>query len=274
MADLAASTSGFDLLLLPVEAFSGGFGFVIRSTISAKRLATTPKLKPMRVDVVSSPSYAMAYLTTEPGEEITVERGGLVAMSSGISVAAGVGEGGLVKAGLRRAMGGESFFVGQYTSHMSGAWLAVAPSFPGDIGILEVGPNSPWTITTGAFLAGEKTVSPDLAYGGFKLAMLHEGLTALRLNGRGTALVAAYGGLEKMIVREGQEIVIDTGHLVAWTTGMSLRLGTLGGVVTTNVIGEGLVGVFSGPGEIYVQTRAEGPLRNWLFPDVKGRGNR
>ena len=220
----------------------------------------------MRAELECAPSYAMAYLTLAAGETAVVEPGATVAMSAGLEVAGGFGPGGVLKAAARRLAGGEGLLMARYTATIEGSWVAVAPRYPGDIAVLEVSPERPVLAQSGSFLAASETLMPSAAYAGVKMMLLHEGITALRLTGSGLALVASYGGLQRFALGPGEQLVVDTGHIVAWSEHTALRIGALSSVVTSAVTGEGLVGLFSGPGEVWIQTRAEQQLRGWLTP--------
>ena len=63
----------------------------------------------------------------------------------------------------------------------------------------------------------------------------------------------------------GQTITVDTGHMVAYesTITMNLRKVT-GGLVQTFKSGEGLVFDFTGPGKVMTQTRNPTELLGWI----------
>ena len=92
----------------------------------------------------------------------------------------------------------------------------------------------------------------------------------IRVAGSGPTLIGAYGGLQRFVLHPGERLVVDTGHLVAWSEKLQLRIGPLGGAVTAVTVGEGLVGQFTAvgePGVVWAQTRSEQQLRSWMFPD-------
>jgi uncharacterized protein (TIGR00266 family) len=218
-------------------------------------------------------AYAMAYVSLSHGESIFVERDGLVAMSSGIEASTSV-QGSVLKAALRKAFAEESFFMARYTAHVEGAWVAVAPKFPGDITTVELSAGRELFVESGALLALSSDVDADVRFAGISNVVLREGATMVRLSGTGTALFASYGSLLHFELPAGQQLVVDTGHLVAFTPSMSLKLGLVGGAVTAVTSGEGIAGVIAGPGEVFIQTRAERGLRSWLFPtNAQDTGN-
>ena len=59
------------------------------------------------------------------------------------------------------------------------------------------------------------------------------------------------------------EIVHDSGHLVGYEPGVSLRMGLAGGIFTSLFSGEGLVTRLRGEGRVYLQSRSLGGLVSW-----------
>jgi len=88
-----------------------------------------------------------------------------------------------------------------------------------------------------------------------------EGLFRLRVHGTGRVWFGAYGGIFAREVDE--ELVVDTGHLVAYEPSVSLSMGLAGGLVSSFFSGEGLVTRVRGPGRVYLQTRSMSGLAAW-----------
>lgn len=221
----------------------------------------------MDVQIRCQPSYAIAYCSLEAGEAVLAEASSMAAMSGGIRPTGGVGPGGIVKATLRRALGGESFFMGRYEAQIQGAWVAIAPRYPGDIAVVDVSDVGGVLVESGALLACSTSVHLDVKYAGLRNMVLREGATLLWAHGEGLVLLASYGAIERLDLGEGETVVIDTGHMVAFSESVKMRVGPLGGVAASVIIGEGLVGEMRGPGSVWIQTRAEQALSDWLFPD-------
>lgn len=219
----------------------------------------------MQVDVSSRPAYALAYVKLDRGESVYAESGAMVSMSGGIEAGATL-SGGVVQSAVRRLVAQESLVMARYTAHVQGAWVALAPRFPGDIAPIEVTPQHGIIVQSGSFLAHGDNVEVGAAVGSLQSLALREGATVLAAQGGGTLIIAAYGGLERFELRAGEQLVVDSGHLAAWSATLGLRVGPLRGIVSSALTGEGLVGEFTGPGTIYVQTRAEQQLRSWLLP--------
>src|SRR5919202_902097 len=83
---------------------------------------------PMQYRVEHCPSYALAIVRLDPGEQLRAEPGAMVSMSANVQIDTGV-QGGLM-AGLKRSLlGGESFFMNTFTAPQGGE-VTLAPSLP------------------------------------------------------------------------------------------------------------------------------------------------
>jgi uncharacterized protein (AIM24 family) len=67
-------------------------------------------------------------------------------------------------------------------------------------------------------------------------------------------------------VHPGKELVVDTGHLVAFTEDVEYTIGKVGGIRSLIAGGEGLVMKFRGSGHVWVQTRNLASLADKLIP--------
>lgn len=208
----------------------------------------------------------MAYIYLAADESVLVEPDGMATMSAGVRVDPGVGPGGIVKAAMRKSLGSESFFMGRYTAEVDGAWVGVAPKYPGDMSAEDLVDES-ILIEAGALVAVGGDLAIDVKWAGLKSIALREGATMLRVSGSGMLLVGSYGGIQRFTLAEGESLVVDTGHLVGFTDSMGFKVGPLSSATTSVLVGEGLVGVLTGPGTVLVQTRAEQSLKDWLFPE-------
>lgn len=222
----------------------------------------------MQVNIECGPAYAMAYCHLDMGESVLAESGAMSLMSSGISMSAGTG-GGVIKGLARKAFGGESFFMGKYTATVHGAWVALAPKYPGDVVTVDLSKTGDIVAESGSMLGIGNDVELSVVGAGVGNVLMKEGITMLKLSGTGTALLCTYGGVQQFDVGAGQSIVIDTGHMVAYSAGMKTQVGAVAGVSASIASGEGLGMRIEGPGHVWIQTRAETQLMSWLFPDRK-----
>ncbi|QIA26384.1 TIGR00266 family protein [Thermaerobacter sp. PB12/4term] len=224
----------------------------------------------MQYRILHQPSYALAIVELEPGEELQAEPGALVSMSGNVSLQAEA-RGGLLGALSRSLLGGESFFTSRYRADGARGEVMLAPALPGDITVLELAGEVVY-LKSGAFLAGATTLTVDARWGGARGFFGSGGLFLLRVAGHGPLFINSYGALHRKELAPGQRYVVDTGHVVAFTDGMAFQVRAAGsGWFSSIASGEGLACEFTGPGAVYIQTRSEASFLGWLIPKLPSR---
>ncbi len=223
----------------------------------------------MQVEVKHSPSFAIAHVSLGPGEQIKAEAGAMVSMSAEVQIATST-EGGFMR-GLKRSLGGESFFMNTFTAGSSGGQVSLAPTLPGDIVSWELSGQNIF-LTSGSYLASGGTIDIDASWGGAKTFFSREGLIMLRISGHGQMLIASYGAIESRDLAPGQRYTVDTGHMVGWAEGVQYSVRKVGSWKSTFLSGEGLVVDLVGPGRIYTQTRSADAFLSWLIPKLPSSG--
>ena len=166
-------------------------------------------------------------------------------------------------------VGGESFFVNTFTAEGGGGRISLAPSSPGDIGSFDLQPGKNIFIQSGSFLACTANVQTDSKFQGFKGVFSGESLFFIRAfatEGDGTVFYNSYGAIKQVQVQPGRELVVDTGHLVAFTDDVEYSIGKVGGIRSLIAGGEGLVMKLKGDGHVWVQTRNLASLADKLVP--------
>jgi uncharacterized protein (TIGR00266 family) len=215
----------------------------------------------MEIRLACQPSHTLAYCFLHHGESVEVETGAMAMMSDGLSVQMGIA-GGIGAAIRRKTFGGENALTVRYTANVEGAWVAVSSRYPGDMAEVEV--RGSIVVERGAAVAWEQGVRVDVKYAGIRSAVMQEGLITLRLVGAGKAVLASYGGMQPFELAAGQEMIVDTGHLIAWDESVEMRIGMLGSATTASLSGEGLVARLKGPGRVWCQTRSVAGLEELL----------
>ena len=221
----------------------------------------------MKVKVRQSPSFAVGRCGLAPEEQIRVEPGAMVAHSPGMELSVKA-EGGLRKA-LRRKLSGESFFMSTFTAPANGGWVDVAHHLPGDVVVLDVDITKSWLLERGAWLASDSEVAIDTKWD-TKMALGGEGGFMVRVSGGGKVIAATYGAAEGFDLGAGQSVVVDSGHVLAFTDTVTyeLKRAVEGRTIQSMKSGEGLVFHMTGPGRIYVQTRNKKGLASWLTGEL------
>ncbi|CAM3182870.1 TIGR00266 family protein [Tsukamurella ocularis] len=219
----------------------------------------------MQVQLRHNPSFTMARCQLAPNEPMTVESGAMVAHSAGMNLQSQA-QGGIMQGLKRSLLSGESFFVSTFTAPQQGGWVDIAGTLPGDVAVLQIQPDRPYYVTRGGWLASSHGVQTTTQFGGAKTFFGGEGAFGLQAAGQGEVLVACYGAIDVIDLRPGEQVVIDTGHVVAYDLNMqfSMRRAVQGKWIQSMKSGEGMVFEFTGPGRVLLQTRNPRGLESWI----------
>ena len=97
-------------------------------------------------------------------------------------------------------------------------------------------------------------------------------IRAFSTEGNGIVYYNSYGAIKKVEVHPDRELVVDTGHVVAFTEDVDYSIGKVGGLRSLVVGGEGLVMKFKGNGHVWVQTRNMASLAEKIIPFLPKTG--
>lgn len=218
-------------------------------------------------------SFALAVVTLQPQQSIQAEAGAMVSMSANVELQAQM-KGGLVGA-LKRAVVGESMFITTFTAHGAPGEVTLAPPTPGEVVALEIR-NQSFYIQGSSFLAAAPTIVVDTKFGGARAFFSGEGLFLIAASGSGLLLISSFGAIRKKSLMPGEQYLVDTGHIVAFESTVQYQLERAAkGLFRSFASGEGLVARYTGPGDIFIQTRnleAFAGLLKPFFPSQGGGG--
>ena len=116
-------------------------------------------------------------------------------------------------------------------------------------------------LQSGAFIAATNGVTLGVAWAGIASLLGGEGLFRLKVSGRGKVWIGGYGAITPRQI--DQELIVDSGHLIAYEPTVQIRSGLAGGIFSSFFGGEGIVMRITGPGRIYLQTRSLEGLAAW-----------
>lgn len=219
----------------------------------------------MNFDIRGNPDFGEVVFQLDPQDKILVESGSMSRMTPNLPLDTRI-IGSKLGALARKLVGGESLFVGQYGGG-SGGEVAISPSVPGAVVHYKL-EGKPLRLTAGAFLACTSGINLKTRFGGLKALFSGEGAFIIDAVGTGDLFFNTYGAV---VERElDGELVVDTGHLVAWEPQLDYSIGGMGGLKQTFFSGEGLVMNFKGRGKIWLQTRTLGHTAGWLTPFLMG----
>lgn len=219
----------------------------------------------MRFTILYKPVYSLLQVDMEPGDAIHAETGAMVTMTPNIEIQTGA-RGGILSSLKRSVFGGESFFQNTFTCKDHNGSITFSPAYMGDIQHIPI--NGEWYVQSGAYLASTQGLEIDTKYQGLKGTFSGEGRFFLRVTGQGDLFISAFGAMHEIELKEGEEIKVDTGNLVALQKGVTYTVEKVGGLKSTLLSGEGLVLKLKGPGKLYIQTRCVGTFVGWLYPNL------
>lgn len=203
----------------------------------------------------------------DPNETVVAEAGSFMMMDDGIQMETIFGDGSQQTGGLmgklfsagKRLLTGESLFMTAFTNVGIGKKrVSFASPYPGKIIPMDLSQlNGRLICQKDAFLCAAKGVSIGIEFqkklgtglfGG-------EGFIMEKLEGDGMAFVHAGGNIIEKNLSAGEMIKVDTGCIVAFTSGIDYDIQFVGGIKNTIFGGEGLFfATLKGPGKVWIQS--------------------
>lgn len=228
-------------------------------------LGTTAVQSSLRYQLVGGNAFACARIELAPNQSIRAEAGAMVSMSGNVDLQSQL-QGGLMGA-LKRMVTRESLFVSTFTALGGAGEVLLAPPVPGDVVGIDLTGRT-LLVQGSSWLASEQSVQIDTEFAGFRGLFAGEGLFFIRMAGQGTALLSSYGAIVHRPLPAGARYVVDTGNIVAFDARMpyQVRKASRRGWLRSILSGESLVAEFTGPGEVWLQTRNLQGLAGALFP--------
>lgn len=202
----------------------------------------------------------------DPNETVIAEAGTMNWMDQGIRFEAKMGDGSQPEQGLfgklldagKRAITGESIFLTHFTNEGSAKKeVAFAAPYPGSIipmKLSEVGGTI--ICQKDAFLCAAKGTAVSIAFNKNLGAGFFggEGFILQKLIGDGMAFLHAGGTVIKKELN-GETLLIDTGCIVAFTSGLDYKIERAGNLKSMFFGGEGLfLATIQGTGTVYLQS--------------------
>lgn len=237
-------------------------------------MTDTTSNRTLSVEIRHAPAFAVARLTLGPGQRVRAASGALYMRDAAVTVEAKM-EGGF-KGAFKRAVGGQSFFTSTYVGPTDHAgWVDLTQVLPGELLVVDLSSTAGLVLTQGSWLASTDEIQLDTKWGGFKSMIGGDRAFAVHLTGDGQALLSSYGAIDAFTLAEGQEVVVDGGHLVGYDDGMSVNVQTQGGgLANAFKSGEMIVVRLTGPGRVWTQTRSQRELASWVDAHTtKNSGN-
>ena len=194
-------------------------------------------------------------LELDPGEGVRAEAGTMMYMDNNIKIQTST-DGGLFK-GFKRMITGESFFITTFLYKGRGkGHVAFSAPYPGKIIPLDLS-NGSILCQKDAFLCAANGIDIKVAFTKKIGAGLFggEGFILQKLEGDGMAFVHGGGTIVERCLASGEELRVDTGCLLAFSSTVEYDIQFIGGFRNALFGGEGLfLTKLTGPGCVYLQS--------------------
>jgi uncharacterized protein (TIGR00266 family) len=206
------------------------------------------------------PDFSFLTVQIPGGETLKVEASAMASMDTNIQMKT------KFKGGLGRFMTGESLFINEFTAEGGPGEIKIAPGSPGDMDHVYLNGDTIY-LQNSAYVASGMNVELETKWQGIKKAFFSgESLFLIKCSGNGDLWFNTYGAMIQIDVAAGQDYVVDTGYIVAFTEGLDYDVNMLGGYKSLFFSGEGLVCRFSGQGKVWIQTRQVAAFTSWVHP--------
>lgn len=220
----------------------------------------------------------------DPGEVVIAEAGAMNWMDDNIEYEAKMGDGSEPENGLfdkllnagKRAITGESIFLTHFTNRGVGKKrVAFAAPYPGKIMPLDLSKiGGEILCQKDAFLCAAMGTKVDIAFNKKLGAGFFggEGFILQRLSGDGMVFIHAGGTIVKKELN-GETLKIDTGCIVAFTSGIDYDIQKAGNLKSMVFGGEGLfLATLKGHGTVYLQSLPFSRMANRILKNAPAAG--
>ncbi len=221
----------------------------------------------------------------DPGESAIAEAGSMMFKDAHVTMETIFGDGsqasqqggfmGKLMGAGKRLLTGESLFTTQFTHQGQGkARVGFAAPYPGKIIPLRLSELGGTLICQkDSFLVGAKGVSIGIAFQKKIMTGLFggEGFIMQKLQGDGWVFCHAGGSILERQLQPGEVLHVDTGCVVAYTTGIDFDVIRAGGVKSMIFGGEGVFfAQLTGPGHVWLQSLPFSRLAGRILANAAG----
>ncbi len=230
-----------------------------------------PILGPRKYEIKYRPSYAMLVYHLGENETITAEAGSMTYMSPNVEVNTRMRERSILGTLGLTVLGRQSFFVNDYRAVDGPAEVAFVSAPVGDIAVLKISRGHGYIIQKSSYIASTQNVDLDVKWEGFTKGLFGQGLFMIKVTGEGELFINTFGAIDRHVLRQGQKLIVDNFHLVAFSDTCKYKVTRFGGLKETLLGGEGLVTEIAGPGEVMIQTKNLREFVEWLWTLIEPR---
>ena len=219
----------------------------------------------MKYEILYPEAFPVVKCQLEQGEKIKAESDAMITMSATVDVE-GKMDGGILSGLARKFLAGESFFFQELIASRGPGAVLLGHPLPGGILDVELDGSYGLVVQKDGYLASTQGIQVDTKMQNLSKGLFSgEGFFVLNVTGRGTVFVSSYGVIHPVNIADGEEVIIDNGHLVAWPDYMQYSIEKASsGWISSVTSGECLVCRFRGPGVVLIQTRNPSGFEAWI----------
>ncbi len=210
-------------------------------------------------------------MNLDQGETITAESGSMTYMDPSIEAHTRKREKSFWGSLGLSFIGGQSFWVNDYTATRPNAEAGFVAAPVGDIEKIEVKPGQGYIIQKSSYIASTQGIDLDIKWEGFSKGLFGQGLFMIKATGEGQLFINTFGAIDTHTLQAGQTLIVDNFHLVAFSDSCSYKVTKFGGLKETLLGGEGLVTQITGPGDVHIQTKNMKEFVDWLWTLIEPR---
>jgi uncharacterized protein (TIGR00266 family) len=197
-----------------------------------------------------------ATFTMQAGETLWASKGALVTYTSGVEwdlkIPGGVG------AAIKRSLAGEGIALTYVQSHQDKQRVVLAANAPGHIAMWDLQTDGAVIATRGAFLAAWGTnldITATVAKRAGAAIFGGAGLLLQKVSGIGKVLIHGSGDFLDQDLAIGEEILVSTGNLAAFSESVDYNIRGVGGLKKIIFGREGIfMTKLTGPGKVMLQS--------------------
>jgi uncharacterized protein (TIGR00266 family) len=210
-------------------------------------------------------------MTLGHGESIVAQAGELGWISSSIELhttTAAAGSGGVFGA-LKRAVGGGSFFMTEYTATTGSGLVAFATKVPGHILPVDVARGRGYLVHRHGFLCATPAVELSVGFQRSLGAGVFggQGLILQKIGGEGQAWIELDGEVVVYDLAPGETMRVHPGHVGMFEEGVNFDITMMRGIRNVLFGADGLfLAALTGPGRIWLQSLPLSNLAHALSP--------
>lgn len=214
-------------------------------------------------------TFPIVEFNLKTGEKIISEAGAMAWRDPSITMET-TSDGGFKKV-LGRLFSGEKLFHNIYTATKDNTKISFASCIPGTIKAVEIKEGQSLICQKSSFLLAVGDVELSVFFNKKLGAGLFggEGFIMQKISGNGIAFIEIDGSAYEYELKEGEKLVVSTGHLVSMSDTCAIDIEMVNGAKNIFLGGEGLFNtVITGPGKVTVQTMPVAKLARAINPYI------